>query len=199
MSEVDPAARWDQAHRAATQTIPEPAQVLVAYAHLLPESGRALDFACGLGGNALFLARHGLDTTAWDLSAMALERLAAAASREALAVRIERRDLETDPYPAAGFGVIVVSRFLCRARFADLLALLAPGGLLYYQTFTTEKPAGIGPRNPDYLLRPGELLRLAAGLRIVAYREEGFVGDTERGWRNEAFLVARAESGIPAE
>ena len=75
---VDEGARekWDC--RYAQDSIgspPEPAKVLSDYAYLLPESGTALDLACGRGGNALFLARRGLETHAWDISRNAINEL----------------------------------------------------------------------------------------------------------------------------
>ncbi|MCW8828638.1 MAG: hypothetical protein OQK94_06240, partial [Gammaproteobacteria bacterium] len=62
---------------------------------------------------------------------------------------------------------------------------------LFYQTFIADRadPA-IGPANPDYLLAPNELLRLFPDLVVRLYREEGVLGDTAKGLRNEACLVA---------
>jgi hypothetical protein len=71
-----------------------------------------------------------------------------------------------------------------------MIRALSLGGLLYYQTFIDERVADTGPRNPAYRLRRNELLSLFSGLRLLVYREEGLVGDLERGFRNEAMLVA---------
>ncbi|MFU8833506.1 MAG: SAM-dependent methyltransferase, partial [Wenzhouxiangella sp.] len=67
------------------------------------------------------------------------------------------------------------------------------GGLLFYETFTREKVDDAGPSNPDFLLAPNELLHLFSPLRLLAYREEGVVGDAGRGLRNVAYLVGRRE------
>ncbi|HEB99563.1 MAG TPA: SAM-dependent methyltransferase, partial [Thiotrichales bacterium] len=67
------AAKWDARYRESATAVAT--EVLVENRHLLPAVGEALDLACGLGGNALLLARHGLRTTAWDLSPVAIERL----------------------------------------------------------------------------------------------------------------------------
>ncbi len=76
MSEVESPDRvkWDTRYREAHR-VPETALVLSEFQHLLPTSGRALDLACGLGGNALLLAAHGLETHAWDISPVGVERL----------------------------------------------------------------------------------------------------------------------------
>ncbi|WP_240905903.1 hypothetical protein [Thiorhodococcus mannitoliphagus] len=73
-----------------------------------------------------------------------------------------------------------------------MAAALRPGGLLLYQTFSREAVTDRGPSNPDYRLAPNELLRLFPGLIVRAYRDEGCVGDTRRGTRDIAFLVAQA-------
>ena len=181
------AAKWDARYRgSATAAATE---VLVENRHLLPAVGEALDLACGLGGNALLLARHGLRTTAWDLSPVAIERLAAEA--EGLPLRAEVRDVLAAPPAAGSFDVIVVSRFLERDLCPLLMAALRPGGLLFYQTFTRDKAVPGGPSTPDFLLAENELLRLFEGLRLRVYREEGCLGDVTRGLRNEALLVAQ--------
>jgi len=73
---MNSAIEWNNRYQ-TTAHKPPPCQVLAAYTHLLPSSGTALDLACGLGANALLLARHGLDTYAWDYAQTALERLQA--------------------------------------------------------------------------------------------------------------------------
>lgn len=190
--ETDPQLKWDARYRSADRVAEaaEVAEVLSANRHLLPHWGVALDLACGLGGNALLLAEHGLETHAWDVSSVAIARLAVQARRQGLIVRTAVRDVERDPPAAEGFDVIVVSRYLHRPLLATLAEALRPGGLLFYQTFTLEATSERGPTNPAYRLQPGELLERFRGLRIRFYREEGRLGDIRRGWRDEAMLVA---------
>lgn len=181
--------RWDQRHRDA-EGPPRPAAVLADNLHLLPATGLALDLACGLGGNALLLAEQGLDTAAWDLSPVAIERLRELAAERGLSIDARVRDVCAEPPPPAGFDVIVVSWFLDRTLAPHLVAALRPGGLLFYQTFTETKVDPHGPDNPDFLLREGELPNLFPGLRVRVYREEGRIGDIRRGERNAALLIA---------
>jgi hypothetical protein len=70
----------------------------------------------------------------------------------------------------------VVTNYLWRPRFDDLLALLAPGGVLIYQTFMLGNEAYGKPSNPAFLLQPGELSQRikAAGLRELAF-EQGYM------------------------
>ncbi|MGR9108028.1 MAG: class I SAM-dependent methyltransferase [Gammaproteobacteria bacterium] len=170
---------------------PEAAHVLQAYDYLLPSQGMAIDLACGLGGNALFLARKGLKTLAWDLSPVALDRLQQIARKECLDLLCEVRDLEHSELPNQGFDVVVVSRYWDRNLNQRLEDTLRPGGLLYIQTFCRDKDPHVGPRNPAFLLEENELLRTFPGLRVRAYCEAGRVGDPSRGFRNEACLVAQ--------
>lgn len=187
-------ARWERIHAAAAEAgPPEAARVLAENAHLLPTTGRALDLASGPGGNALLLARVGLETHAWDIAPTAIARLERQAAALGLTIQAATRDVEAAPPPPGGFDVIVVSRFLSRPLAGALIAALRPGGLLYYQTFTREKAFAGGPSNPDYLLAPGELLRMFSALRPVTYREEGWLGDVRRGFRNQALFVGLKE------
>jgi hypothetical protein len=87
-------------------------------------------------------------------------------------------DLEGENWPLSGrqFAGIIVTNYLWRPRLPDMLALLAPGGVLIYETFMDGNAAYGKPSNPDFLLRPGELraITAAAGLREIAFTE-GYV------------------------
>ena len=191
MSDIDQ-QKWNHRYAAQkTQAQPTPAAVLTENQHLLPNTGATLDLACGLGGNALFLARRGLQVDAWDVAELAVEKLNELAVSQGLAVHTEARDVVANPPPPNSFDVIVVSRFLQRQLVPSLIEALKPKGLVFYQTFVQDKPPGIGPQNPDYLLAENELLKLFSVLRILVYREEGGVGDVLQGFRHEAMLVGQ--------
>ncbi len=179
---------WNARH--AVGVPGEAAWVLREHAHLLPGCGDALDLACGLGANALFLAGRGLAVQAWDSAPVAIERLRAEAGRCGFVIDAQVRDVVATPPGPGSLDVIVVSHFLERGLFPHLLAALRPGGLLFYQTFTTERiEGGSTPSNPAFLLAPNELLRLCAPLRLLAYREDGLAGDLSHGMRALAALV----------
>ena len=180
---------WDEKHRQA-----EPgaaSAVLVDNQHLLPACGRALDLACGLGSNAMLLAGAGLETEAWDYSPVALERLGERARRQGLNITPRERDVEQAPPEPDSFDVIVVANFLHRPTAPDLVRALRPGGVLFYQTWSRARVSDAGPSNPDFRLAEGELLTLFADLQPLLYREESDQGDTRRGLRDIACLVAR--------
>ena len=186
-------ARWNEAYRLAEPGQGEPAQVLKENAHLLPPHGTALDFASGIGNNAVFLARHGLSTEAWDISDLAAEKI----SQYGVATRLPllgfARDVASSPPDPQSFDVICVAHYLERSLANPLTSALRPGGLLFYQTFTLEVTADYnGPKNPAFRLAPNELLSLFEGMRIIFYRENALLGNVGEGTRNLAILVAQA-------
>lgn len=181
--------KWDRIYAEADWPAPVPA--VTENLHLLPSRGRALEVACGLGANALLLARRGLAVTAWDISPVAIGRLQRKADSEGLPLRAEVRDVQAEPWPQETWDVIVVSRFLDRSLCPEMRKVLKPGGLLFYQTFVRNPVTSFGPSNPAYRLEENELLRLFAGLIMRVYREENHCGDLSQGLRDEAYLVAQ--------
>ncbi len=129
-----------------------------ALAGTVPAPRRALDVAAGKGRHAVVLASAGLQVYAVDRQVdalrMAAERVRAA--RGHLAAWCA--DLTVSLLPRARFDLIVVTRYLQRDLFPDLVAALTPGGLLVYETFTVaQRSRGRGPTSPDHLLDIGEL------------------------------------------
>lgn len=150
------------------------------WGHLIPDrpgGARVLDLACGHGRHSRWLMRQGHQVTAVDRDAEALAGLADLAPW----VRTLSADLENAPWPLAGreFEAVVVTNYLWRPLWPQILASLAPGGLLLYETFADGNASVGRPARPEFLLQPGELLRLCTGLRVVAY-EDGFLNHPER-------------------
>lgn len=151
-----------------------PSPWLQRWAHLLPTAGTALDLACGGGRHLRWLAGRGLWPTGIDRDAAALDAcadLARAGRAELLGA-----DVENGPWPCPGrqFDVVVVTNYLWRPLWPQILASLAPGGVLLYETFADGNQTVGKPSRPDFLLQPGELLQRCASLRIVGY-EDGFL------------------------
>ena len=188
-----PSTKWNNRYRSIKISDGTPSRVLEENAHLLPKGGRALDLACGLGANALLLAKRGLNTSAWDVSEVVIAKLQAYAEKLTLGVRAQVRDVESYPPAENSFDVIVVSRFLERSLVPRLIKALKPNGLIFYQTFTQDAVNDTGPSSLAYRLKPNELLIMFRPLRILVYREEGTVGDTRRGFRDEAMLIGLKE------
>ncbi len=189
--------QWDERYRSDDSSeTPSAALVLTENAHLLPAQGQALDLACGLGGNALFMAQRGLQVQGWDYSVNAIDRLQQFANQQGMKLQAIVRDVAKYPPEPNSFDVIVVSRFLDRTIINDLINAIVPGGLLFYQTFLQEKSDDSGPGNPEFLLKTNELISMFSEMRILVYREEGMQGDITQGFRNEALLVAQKTKDI---
>ncbi|USP48370.1 class I SAM-dependent methyltransferase [Alcaligenes faecalis] len=146
---------------------------LQAWAHLIPSPGTVLDVACGRGRNARWLAERGNTVIGVDRDPEAV----AATSPYG---EIIQADIENGPWPFAGrqFNALVVTKYLWRPLMPTLLESLEPGGVLVYETFGVGNEQYNTPRNPDFLLQPGELLRWCADFDIVAY-EHGFRADPD--------------------
>jgi SAM-dependent methyltransferase len=157
-----------------------PSPWMARFAHLVPAGARVLDLACGYGRHALHFAARGAHVLALDRDGTALATLSGTAGIETREV-----DLEGAPWPLAGerFDAIVVSHYLYRPLFPNLRAALAADGALLYETFALGNEAYGRPANPAFLLRPGELLELAAApprpLTVVAF-EQGLAAVAER-------------------
>ena len=153
---------------------PNPSPWLQRWAHLLPDGGSVLDVACGRGRHLRWLAGRGHRVTGIDRDAAAL---AASADLVATAgATLVEADIENGPWPCPGqtFDAVVVSNYLWRPLWPALLAALAPGGVLVYETFSAGNQTVGKPSRPDFLLQPGELLARCAGLRVVAF-EDGYL------------------------
>ncbi len=187
-------SKWDQIYSRSTTGMPEPNANLKDFAHLLPVRGTVLDVACGMGGNALFLAERGLNTLAFDISSVAIKKLQEFAVQRNLNIQCEIQDIQAFVWEEERFDVMVVSRFLERTMVSAMMTSLKPGGVLFFQGFTQEKVSDTGPNNPNYLLAENELLSLFKPLRLLVYREEGRVGDITVGLRNEVFLIGQRRS-----
>jgi SAM-dependent methyltransferase len=93
-------------------------------------------------------------------------------------VKAVTADLENGPWPFLGqrFGGIVVTNYLHRPLFPHLAEALAPGGVLIYETFMAGNERFGRPSNPDFLLKPGELLKAFGALEVLGFEE----GQVER-------------------
>lgn len=171
--------KWNGRYAVGGLGIQQPDDIVVQAASFT-HPGRALDIACGTGRNALFLARSGWSVLGIDISDVALDQLQGTASSEALIVETLQVDLTAGVnLPADTFHLICNCRYLQRNLFSPLCASLAPGGLLVAVIAMQDDDPMVKPMNPDYELRPGELMSFAAGLQVVIY-EEAKHGPAER-------------------
>jgi SAM-dependent methyltransferase len=150
---------------------------VLRFAPLVPAGARVLDLASGRGRHARLFAARGCTVLAADRDADALASLAGIAR-----ITTRRVDLEAGDWPFAAerFDAIVVTNYLHRPLFPDILAAVSDDGVLIYETFARGNEAYGRPSNPEHLLRAGELLASVAGRLAVVAFEEGLVADGGR-------------------
>ncbi len=188
-------SKWNARYAHSGDSIPAPSEVLSRGARWLPDAQvsssdgvarqrYALDLACGLGGNAHFLAKAGFSVCAWDISDVVIEQIRARKPNSIESASV--RDVVACPPETRSFDVIVVSRFLDRALCPFIVDALKPDGILFYQTFVR------GLKNKNFMLEPNELLTLFRPLHVLEYREpEPVHGDA-----NKRGAIARAVQGM---
>jgi tellurite methyltransferase len=134
---------------------------------------RALDFACGAGRDAVYLAARGWDVTALDVKADALSRCQALADSMNCPIETMQADMESgeDHLADQTFDLIVVMRYLHRPYLPTLIDHLNAGGVLCYSTFMVGCEQFGSPRNPNYLLQPNELAQTFPQLTILVNEE----------------------------
>lgn len=156
-----------------------PSTWIVRHAALIPGlagGAHVLDLACGHGRHVRYLTALGARVTAVDRDHAAMESL-----RE-LAAECITADIEAGQWPLAGrqFDAVVVTNYLWRPLLPRIVASVAPGGVLLYETFAHGNASVGKPSRPDFLLQPGELLdTVRPTLRVIAY-EDGFLGAPPR-------------------
>jgi 2-polyprenyl-3-methyl-5-hydroxy-6-metoxy-1,4-benzoquinol methylase len=169
---------------------PRPSTWFVWHTHLIGPGTKVLDLACGAGRHSLAAAALGATVIGVDRDPAKLELARERAAAARLTVEWRQLDLE-GPWPELGsFDAVLVFNYLDRASMPRIRGLVAPGGRLIMETFLeAQREAGWGPTSERHLLRPGELARLVAPLKVLHGREVFETVDAER-WRAVASVIA---------
>jgi len=161
-------------------------QLLTSLDHTEP----VLDLACGTGRNGLALAAEGVPVVFADKSADALtavETRLLALNLPGSTWQVDLEQAGVNPLSGRGFSAILVFRYLHRPLLPMLKDAVLPGGLMVYETFTTDNRRFGRPNNPDFLLRPQELKEIFQDWEII----HSFEGTLQNPDRAVAQLVAR--------
>ena len=192
--------RWDRRYRegAYAQRV-HPSPFLLKWLPRLglgPDRKRALDLACGLGRNSLYLARQGWAVRAVDVSSEALERLRAKAGREELDIDCLVLDLDAAPedflaiIPGGPADLALIFRYANLPLVRAMNMLLAPGGVLIAEMHRKTDREVAGPSSSRFRVTADELLEAAQGLELL-HAEDGHFSDPDGRPVALARLVAR--------
>ncbi len=160
---------------------PGPDELLTQYSYLFSDDLKdfpILDLACGDGHNGIFLASKGLSVVLSDRSEEALSQARLKAQAARVSVQFWRVNLEQEgvnPLEGRTFSAVLVFRYLHRPLIPCITKSLKQGGILMYETFTTEHAQFGKPKNPEHLLKAGELLSLFQEWEVI-YTFEGIIG-----------------------
>jgi 2-polyprenyl-3-methyl-5-hydroxy-6-metoxy-1,4-benzoquinol methylase len=168
----------------------EPNPFLKRYIHLLPK-GKALDIASGEGRNTVFLAQHGFEVDAVDISEKGLRKAKKLAREKGVKINTFRVDLDQYQIEKERYDLIANFYFLRRRLIPRVKQGLKKGGRVIFETYLLEhRTLGTGgPKQAKYFLKPNELLRLFKNFRILFYRE----GIFKEGGRKKAVASLIAE------
>ena len=159
---MDNKERWERRY-ASSSHIPALCATLESYYHLAP-IGRALDIACGVGQNSLFLAQKGFLVDAVDFAKSAIDRIPPHPN-----IMPILSDMNDFSMGEGRYDLILCANYLERSLFEPIKRALKPGGIVIFETFTYKKQG----MNPRYLLGPNELLKAFLDLEVLHYELKG--------------------------
>ncbi|NMC72869.1 MAG: class I SAM-dependent methyltransferase [Geobacteraceae bacterium] len=157
--------KWDERFRSEKCVLgSEPSDYLAGNISLISSlvpGKRALDIACGEGRNSIFLARHGFRVLGLDISEAGLEKARCWREREGLAIDFRCENLEGFVFDEK-FDLIINVNFLLRDLIPKAVDALNPRGVFVFDTLV-DSPYVPNTHKKEYLLKPGELVRIFSG------------------------------------
>ena len=183
--------RWDKRFgRKEFALGKEPNPFLKKHIRLLPK-GKALDMATGEGRNAVYLAQHGFEVDALDISEKGLKKAQKLAREQGVKINTFLVDLGQYEIEKERYDLIANFYYLKRRLIPRIKKGIKKGGRVVFETYLLEhRTLGTGgPKQAKYFLKPNELLRLFKNFRILFYRE----GIFKEGGRKKAVASLIAE------
>lgn len=152
-----------------------PSPWVLTHAKNFLKGARVLDYACGSGRHTLWLVEQGFEVVAIDKDQEALNRLQEKARDLPIgSVKTICLDLEGETWDLETLGcfdAVIVTNYLYRPHLTKIPKLLNKNGFLVYETFAIGNEAFGKPSNPNFLLKPNELLSFAQNMKILAYED----------------------------
>jgi len=158
-----------------------------------------LDLACGSGRNGLYLVNKNIPVVFADIKETALEQVKNTVSPPHCGVKslanfwqvdFEQNDIE--PLTGKSFSAIIVFRYLHRSLFEQIKQAVTAGGYVVYETFSVDQPQFGRPKNPNFLLKHGELAEIFSDWKII-HSFEGVIDAKSADANNESGKQAIAQ------
>ena len=165
--------RWNLKYEGTTYIYgKEPTAFLKEKLSLL-KKGKALVLAMGEGRNAVYLAENGFDVTGVDISEVGIEKCEQLAEERGVVVHSIVADLTDYDMGKEKYDLITNFYFYDKSILTGVIESLRPGGIFIFETYSRDHPkhSKFGPKNPDYLVKPNELLEIFKSLRILYYED----------------------------
>ena len=160
--------KWDLRYSRESELFPVPDEFLVRHEALL-KPGRALDVACGRGGNAIFLAERGYNVDAVDISFQAFGPLQSEAVRRGLDIRCVVADLDCYPLARGIYDLVIVFYYFSKPLMKSVKEALKERGLVFYSTFN-DRHTSVRPQfDPAYLVSANGLLSYFDDFDLLVY------------------------------
>jgi tellurite methyltransferase len=136
--------------------------------------GAALDIACGLGGNSLFLAGIGYNVTAIDVSEVAIDFVSKQAAQQQMnvyAVAADLTDSSSFSFEDESYDLAVTTYYLERSLFSTIKNIVKKNGFFFMETFYKTAEGGKIDISNQYKLESNELLKEFKEWKILFYEE----------------------------
>lgn len=172
---MDSKAKWDRKHtdRLHHNKEPVPNKRLTNLAAYLTGDS-AVDFACGLGENSLYLAELNYNVKAFDISGIAVNYLREKANKDKLSVKAHACDLThwtMLELVENSIDLLVITYYLDRQIFPFIKSIIKENGYFFMETFYLSRDKKQDNVSDQYKLHPNELLSEFATWHILYYEE----------------------------
>lgn len=172
---MDSKSKWDRKHTDRLhhnkQSTPN---IRLKYLTPYLTGGSAVDFACGLGENSLFLAKLNFNVQAFDISSIAVNYLTEQVKKHNLPVQALVADLtqwkELDLLESS-IDLVVITYYLDRQIFPFIKSMIKENGYFFMETFYLSRDNMQNNVSDQYKLHPNELLKEFASWHILYYEE----------------------------